>query len=406
MSWRISLFFAASVLAMGLFGPSALAQSNDESAQTTEDYSTDPSYQAARRLLEVFAGAADNRATEEQRAEDEADDFSADPWPDGPMIDAWDHHYFIFQGENYFPIVDAYVTPFVTLYKLESGYTPIGEENKNCGQNANEQSIQEGAVGEGQAIAEIALAANTADAAGALAEARRYGCPNTLRQLWGSGSQIMDKDHNPLAEQWFPDGTRAIVAGDFLLHDENRDAVVEADDFLVVLGGGPDRLADPAIHPLPVAKMIIADYPVLRREGGADVGAKQDGGKSKQPYIPGAPELPIMMSEIPTLDVEEEEIVDAPDHPSIDLISERLKKTIERLTAERAMEVDFLLVHRADPDLSVQIARDRLRIIRETLNPYGDVEIVSIGQEMPVCQSKDDRCWSINRSSIVYVVDR
>ena len=398
------LIIAALVLAFGSLGPDATAQSNDESSRDdAEDYANDPSYQAARRVLEVFAGAADKRAKDAQRAEDRDDTLTTDPWPEGSAIDAWEHHYFIFQGENYFPVVDSYVTPFVTLFKLENGYMPIGDENKNCAQGISGHPVEDGANAEIGATAKAAVAT---DAAGVLADARRYGCPRTLGQLWGSGSQVMDKDHTPLGEQWFPDGTKAIVAGDFPLHDEGRFEESDGNDVLVVFGGGPDRLGDPAIHPLPVAKMIIVDYPVLRREGGKKGGSKQDDGTPKQPYIPGAPELPVNVSYRLGPNTEESEIVDGPAHTSIDLISERLAETIDRFIAAHTTEVDFLLVHRAAPDVSVQIARDRLRIIRETLNPYGNVEIVSFGQEMPICQSSDDHCWSINRSTILYVIER
>ncbi|MEM7197122.1 MAG: hypothetical protein AAF352_01990, partial [Pseudomonadota bacterium] len=54
--------------------------------------------------------------------------------------------------------------------------------------------------------------------------------------------------------------------------------------------------------------------------------------------------------------------------------------------------LDFLLVHRGDSALSEQIALERLRAIRETLQPYGNVKIVSFGQEMPICQTDDDHC--------------
>ncbi|MEM9180575.1 MAG: hypothetical protein AAGA89_12720, partial [Pseudomonadota bacterium] len=258
MTFRTAILLAASVFTVHQFGGPALAQSNDESTQAKTDYADDPSYQAARRLLEVFAGVANERTLEEERAQE--DDLSTDPWPEAPKVDGWEHHYFIFQGENYFPILNAYVTPYVTLFSLQEGYTPVGQENKNCGRDITHQTMQEGTVSVTSSAAEGAL---IGDAAGALADARRYGCPNTVGELWGSGSQIMDKDHNPLAEQWFSDGTKAIIAGDFPSHDEDRYEEDGPSDFLVVFSGGADRLGDPAIHPLPVAKMIVADYPVL-----------------------------------------------------------------------------------------------------------------------------------------------
>lgn len=395
-----SLLLGASVLAIGLFSPGTMAQSNDETPQTQEDYSDDPSYEAARRLLEIFAGAADNRANENQRAKQ--GDSSTDPWPDGSTVESWDHHYFIFQGENYFPVIEAYVTPYVTLFSLEYGYTPVGEENKSCGAG-DHQGDTSGALTETRAASESAV---VGDAAGALADARRYGCPNTLGQLWGSGSQVMDQDHNPLAEQWFPDGTKAIVARGFPLHDEDRYEGNDPSDFVVVFSGGPDRLGDPAIHPLPVPKMIVVDYPVLRRESGEDDGLKQGDEDPQKPYIPGAPELPITVFGRPISASDAQGITDTPYQNPIDVISGRLKEAVVEIIDDRADGIEFLLVHRGDPNLSEQVAADRLRVIRETLNPYGPVKTVSFGQEMPICQTDDARCWSVNRSSILYVIDR
>ena len=398
------LALAASVLIIAQTCPGAIAQSNDEGTKTTEDYSEDPSYQAARRLLEVFAASANNRATEEQRAEEE-EDLSLDPWPEAPDVSAWDYHYFIFQGENYFPIIDAYVTPYVTLFSLEYGYTPTGEENKDCGNAKGTQTVEDGAS-EVRSASESAL---VGDAAGAQADARRYGCPNTLGELWGSGSQVMDKDHNPLAEQWFPDGTRAIVARDFPLHDEDRYEGDDVVDFLVVSSGGPDRLTDPAIKPLRTPNMIVIDYPFLRREIEDEKGLAEGDVTRKEPYIPGAPELPIKVFGQIKFETQEEEdetgLEDAVYAP-IDAIADKIEERLDQFLADRARQAEFLLVHRADPDLSEQVAADRLRAIRETLNPYGDVEIVSFGQEMPICRSNDDRCWSMNRSSILYIINR
>ena len=390
-----SLLLGVSILAIGQVSPVAIAQSNEDPAQSQEDYSDDPSYQAARRLLEVFAGAADNIATEEQREEEE--DLSTDPWPDSPAIESWDNHYFIFQGENYVPILKSYVTPFVTLYSLEYGYTPVGKENKNCGKDTQHETVANGIAAETLAASEAAV---VGDAAGALADARRYGCPNTLGPLWGSGSQVMDKDHNPLAEQWFPDGTKAIIAGDFPLHDENRYEGDDVADFLVVGSGGPERLGDPAIHPLPVPKMIVIDYPVIRRDGGEDGGSKQDDDQPKKPYISGVEELPITVFGRPIGDDNDGGLVDGPMHAPIDAITARIDQVLREREAE-----EFLIVHRGDPNLSEQIAADRLRAIREALNPHGNVKIVSFGQEMPVCKTADEHCWSMNRSTILYALD-
>ncbi|MEM9570533.1 MAG: hypothetical protein AAF996_03645 [Pseudomonadota bacterium] len=399
MKHRTQLALAASILTAVHATPCAIAQSNEPPSETSEDYADDPSYQAARRLLEVFAASADNRATEEQRAEDE-EELSSDPWPDAPDIGEWDHHYFIFQGENYFPIIDAYVTPYVTLFSLEYGYTPMGEENKDCGNAKDGQKVEDGAK-EVRSASESAL---VGDAAGAQADTRRYGCPNTLGQLWGSGSQVMDKDHNPLAEQWFPDGTKAIVARDFPLHDEDRYEGDDPTDFVVVFSGGPDRLSDPAIQPLRTPRMIVVDYPVLRRDTEEGGGLEEDDENRKKPYIPNTPELPITVFGRPLFEDEDENSLEDAGYSPIDAISERIEETLDQLLVERAREAKFLLVHRGDPNLSEQIAADRLRTIRETLNPYGDVEIVSFGQEMPICRTSDERCWSMNRSSILYII--
>lgn len=399
MTRRTQLALAASILTAAQATPCAIAQSNEPPSKTSEDYADDPSYQAARRLLEVFAASADNRETEDHRVEEE-EELSSDPWPDAPDIGAWDHHYFIFQGENYFPIVDAYVTPYVTLFSLEYGYTPIGEENEDCGHTEHGQKVEDGAD-EVRSASESAL---VGDAAGAQADTRRYGCPNTLGQLWGSGSQVMDKDHNPLAEQWFTDGTKAIVSRGFPLHDEDRYEGDDPTDFVVVFSGGPDRLSDPAIQPLRTPKMFVVDYPVLRREAEDDSGFEEGNTKPKKPYIPGAPELPIeVFGQLKFEEQDESSLEDAVYAP-IDAIAEQIEERLERFLADRAREAEFLLVHRADPNLSEQVAADRLRTIRETLNPYGDVEIVSFGQEMPICRTGDERCWSMNRSSILYII--
>lgn len=62
-----SLLLGASILAIGHFCPGSVAQTNEKPSQAQDNYSDDPSYQEARNLLEVFAGAADKRATKEQR---------------------------------------------------------------------------------------------------------------------------------------------------------------------------------------------------------------------------------------------------------------------------------------------------------------------------------------------------
>lgn len=401
MSWKSAALLSISLCTLHQAGLVAAAQTNDQPNDTVEDYADDPSYQAARRLLEVFAGAANNRADDDQRAQDEP--LSSDPWPAGSEIKSWAHHYFIFQGENYFPVQASYVTPYVTLFALEDGYTPTGEENINCRDDSKSESVVDGINDAAEALT-AADGALAGDAAGALGDARRYGCPNTLGEIWGSGSQVMDKDHNVLAEQWFPDGSKAIVSHDWPWQDDDRFEDDGPTDFLVVFGGGPDRLGDPAIHPLPVPTMIVVDYPVLRPEGDEDGGFKQDDGKPKKPYIPGAPDLPVtVFGEVPSSD---DWTTVTPYQNPIDVISGRVKEAATEIIDKRQGSIEFLLMHRGDPQLSEAPALERLRIIRETLGDYGDVKTISLGQEMPICRSDDDRCWSINRSTILYAIDR
>lgn len=88
------------------------------------------------------------------------------------------------------------------------------------------------------------------------------------------------------------------------------------------------------------------------------------------------------------------------------MISGRLTEAAVKIIDEPAGAIEFPLVHRSDPNLPEEVANDRLRVIRETLDPYSPVRTVSFGQEIPICQTADEHRWSINRSSILYVIDR
>ena len=411
----LSAIASALALSLCLHSGSATAQESNKD-DTPVDYSEDPSYTAARDFFKVI-GADKPRQTEEEDVDGEVEAF-IDAWPERSEDASWDHHYLILQGENYLPVTQAYVTPFVTLFALEDGYMPTGswagsgEETSRCQElnSENTRSANDN-ISESTIVAADETAAVGVRSNGLGTDGERQGCPKVFGEIWGSGSQTMDKDHNPISEQWFSDGVDAVIVRespwivDDYISPEDEQAFGEV-EFLAIGEGGPDRLTDPAIQPLPVSRLIVVDYPIR----GGDGTGHLSWGKNKKPYIPGAPELPVTVFGRVPKKVEEPKV--QPYVPAYDIISgivSELEKEVDKRTAGNDRP-EFLLVVRGTnlvieefPEVDVM---ERVRAIRKVLKERGKLTTVSFGDELPICRTNDDRCWSLNRSSMLYILNQ
>ena len=414
---RAQLFAISLALVFSIGGAlsPAFAQDNDGDSDTGTDYSKDPSYSVARDFFKVL-GADQPRQNQEKSLP--GFQMVTDPWPERSKDTSWVHHYLILQGENYLPATQAYVTPFVTLFALEDGYMPSGsttsptDETSNCQKmnSANASALsrenQESTIVAADEAAAVGVHSN-----GLGTDGERYGCPKVFGEIWDSGSQTMDKDHNPISEQWFSDGVDAVIVREspWIVEDyispEDERAFGEV-EFLAIGEGGPDRLADPAIYPLPVSKMIVVDYPIRGQGGNGHL----SWGKNKKPYIPGAPELPVtVFGRIPKKDEEPSVQPYVSPYAVISGIVSELEDEIEKRT-EGIDRPEFLLVVRGGnlvveeyPDEDVM---ERVQAIRGVLEKRGKLTTVSFGDELPICRTDDDLCWSLNRSSILYILNQ
>ena len=400
------LSFAA--LTVFLSAPLAHAQSQGNETEEAVDYSKDPSYTAARDFFRMI-GADKARQKDDVKSEP---GVSFDPWPQAPDVEGWSYHYLILQGENYLPVQQAYVTPFLTLFSLQDGYMPSSgaggaSQQTACNSKGADNAAKDSGSAQSVMVADEAVATQKA---GPAIDAGQYGCPNIYGEIWGSGSQVMDKDHNVLAEQWFKDGTKAIITDGWVWPDDHVNPRDEAAfgkvEFLAIAEGGAGRIDDPAIQPLPVKQMIIVDYPVLRRGGDDKSGHRQGEVNKKEPYIPGAPELPVTVFGGPLTGEPTDEPSDyEPLDDLLDALEGLVKKKVEEADASDS-DTEFLLIHRSVPDLLEEDPLERVRKIRKKLQQEGKVTVVSVGQEIPICDGDDDQCWSLNRSTILYLINK
>ena len=248
-----------------------------------------------------------------------------------------------------------------------------------------------------------------------------YTCPVLLGEL-SAGTQVMDKDHNVLAEQWYEEDRSGFVATGWPWEDD--DGISTADEaafgkveFLVIPEGGPDRLADPAIRPFPPSSMIVVDRPYRRSEGGKAGGIKQ-GGKEKKTLFPGVPELPMSVTDYQIDggdgatsggDTSGDGIVDHADISDIlKALEDKMDKVISEAESESELQrdIEFLLIHRADSELMDEHIRRRTELIADVLRKRGKTTLVSFGQEAPICTVGSDECWAKNRSTVLYTLIR
>ncbi|MEZ5999464.1 hypothetical protein [Hyphomonas sp.] len=390
---------AVSVLALGAagLGYSLLAQggkdAHEEAGEDIRDYGDDLSAVAAREFLTEI-----NELSEiVERDESTGAAITPPPatWPAPPDVSDWAGHYLVLQGENYLPVRRAFATPIVTLFDLEDGYTPhspfsrLESDDGVCGSGlGDEGAATGGGVVSSPVVADAAEAAG--DSVSAVDRLGLLGCPKRLGIVWGSGSYVVDENGENLAGQDFSDGVKLFHGRDFFDMDEDD----EDGGFVVVFEGGPDRTGDPAITPLPFWKAIVLDYPVLRREPGAD------DIPDEKTYVQPAPDLPVTVW--PGVTVQDagngtaliplEELLDA------------INDAIDAAGEDGEDDPEYLLVHRSDPAFDQDAVLERLRKIRERVRQHGSVRTVSFGQEAPICTDDTDDCWSLNRSLILYKV--
>ncbi|MCI4643511.1 MAG: hypothetical protein MRY64_01880 [Hyphomonadaceae bacterium] len=387
----VSSFMLAGLFATGMLGGgTASGQENPENSEEAVDYSDDPSLTAARDFLAVINEL--NRQSQGDDAEEKRGPVSNEPWPLPPSIGGWDSHFLVLQGENYLPVREAFATPAVTLFALEEGYLPSGplsavDEDDACTDNQHKGTGQGGGRTNGGLDAASATAVEAAGTR--TSDWKKISCPQRVGLVWGSGSYVYDKDWQQLAGQDFSDNVKAFRAHDPFASDN-------ADDVLVIVEGGPARVQDPAIIPLPFSRGLILDYPVLLRGGSVETDP------SGEPYVAPAPELPIMLDPTVILNRDgTEEIGMVPLDPLLEAIEDAIEKASQEGEVEAA-RARYLLIHRGDPDLPEETVGDRLKKIRERIRASASVKTLSFGQEAPLCSDDSSECWSLNRSSILY----
>ena len=424
MSYRLSAIAAAVALGLSLPIGFASAQEKKDDGDTPVDYSEDPSYKAARDFFRVL-GADQPRQSDQQNSEETTGDIG-NAWPEGSTLESWEYHYLILHGENYLPVEQAYVTPFVTLFSIAEGYMPTASwgTSPNAGSRCKlDDEARAHVPDNGRAASTLAAADEAAVGTQKGGDLDPYTCPVLLGEL-SAGTQVMDKHHNVLAEQWYSEDRTGFVANGWPWED--NDGISAADEaafgkvefrvnFLAIPEGGPERLADPAIYPLHKANMTVVDRP-YRRSAGGETGGNKQGGKKKKPLFDDIPELPMSVTEF-QLGGDDSRAGDASgdgiiDHADISQILKALEDKMDDVISraetesEAQRDVEFLLIHRADPDMMDEHIRRRAALIADVLRKRGKTTLVSFGQEAPICNVGTDECWAKNRSTVLYTIIR
>ena len=342
---------------------------------------------ATKLAGEIVEAAGDLARTRMEQAEATQVDDRFRPWPTAPEVNQWQGHYLVLQGENYLPVRRAFATPFVTLFQLEPTYMPHSpfsplDDSDNCSGDGGGSDNERAEVD--QAISEVVpdMAVVTAESGVAAAGERVLNCPNRLGVVWSAGSYIVDEAGENIAGQDFSEGV-SIFQGRDVFADPTDDG------FLVVAEGGPGRSADPVIKPLLWSSVIIVDYPIHGNDE-----------ESNLSLVPPAPDLPQSVWDRNPSGVV---IGDGPVWPPIDELLDALEDAIQASVGEAGADPEFILVHRGDPSLAEQKVAERLRRIRERTTQFGKVRTVSFGQEAPICSDSTEKCWSMNRSLILYM---
>lgn len=306
-------------------------------------------------------------------------------------------HYLVVQGENFWPVGAAFATPFVTLFRIdEAGYVPSSSMTP-----ANDKGLCHATFWKKDRHGNSVSSSMAADAAVASEAEASYafrgfmpGCPRDIGAM-SAGSYLYDNEGNEFGAFDFPEGIRGYTL---------RSAADES--FITFPIGGKGADATPAIKQMTLSGIVMQRHP--------DAPPTDDGSSKMKiaPYIPGAPELPVVVT-YNTLDADDDPGTPIIDDALIDTLKAHLDGLLKRGAAETepaaaTTDGDVLVVLRGkSPRTEEEAKRLEARIAKinalfESQWGRGKVTTVSFGQELPICSATTQECWSVNRSAFIY----
>jgi len=306
-------------------------------------------------------------------------------------------HYLVVQGENFWPVGAAFATPFVTLFRIdEAGYVPSSPMTP-----ANDKGLCHATFWKKDDQGNAVLSSLAAETAVASEDEASYAfrgfmpsCPRDIGAM-SAGSYLYDNEGNEFGAFDFPEGIRGYTL---------RSATDES--FITFPIGGKGATATPAIKQMKLSGIVMRRHP--------DAPKTDDGSSNMKiaPYIPGAPELPVVVT-YHHLDAEEDTGTPVTDQALIDALRTHLDDLLKEKAGvpDAAAENgggDVLIVLRGESPRSEEEAKHlearvaKINALFESQWGPGKVTTVSFGQELPVCRATTQECWSVNRSAMIY----